>query len=146
MAVMAEGFQMAAASVRFSPQANTLRLTNLRNMISGDRWLPLEKLLSTDAADHVGATPAAPEYYGQLWALLMYIRSQPGYRQGLERMLADAAAGKLRAALNVPPAMGAGRAYNRAVSVPMFKHYIDADPAGFERGLRAYAQKLAKLG
>jgi hypothetical protein len=145
LAVLAEGFEMAAASVRFTPERNTLRQANLRNMISGGRWIALEKLLSTDAADHVDGSVTGPEYYGQLWALLAYIRSQPAYRGALERMLSDAARGKLRAALNVPKAMGTGRAYNQAVSVPMFEHYIDPASAEFEKRFRAYSRKLAKL-
>jgi hypothetical protein len=145
LAVLAEGFEMSGSSVRFTPGRNTLRQVNLRNMISGGRWLRLDELLSADASDYVTGAPTAPEHYGQAWALLTYIRSVPKYREGLERMLADAAAGKLRAAVNVPAATATGRRYNRAVSVPAFKHYIDPDPAGFEQAFRAYARKLAKL-
>ena len=146
LAVQAEGFKMTPTAVRFDPAGNTLRLVSLRNLISAGRWLALEKLLSTDAGDHVsGMSPAGPEYYAQLWALLMFIRSRPAYRAGLERMLADAAAGRLRKALGVPPIMGRGRAYNRAISVPAFQQYVDRHPAAFDRDFRAYARKLARL-
>ena len=75
----------------------------------------------------------------------MFIRSEPPYLAGLERMLADAAAGRLRAALRAPGAMGAGRTYNRSVSVPVFRMYIESDLPAFEERFRTFARKLAKL-
>ncbi|KKL74138.1 hypothetical protein LCGC14_2067900 [marine sediment metagenome] len=146
LCVQAEGFAMSATTVRLDPRLNTLRMANLRKVLSAGRWLALAKLLASDAADHIKAFPMrAPEYYGQLWALVMFIRSDPNYRAGLERMIADAQAGKFRKALGVPPIMGRGRSYNRAVSVPAFRHYIEADLATFEKRFKAYAKKLAKL-
>lgn len=143
LAVLAEGFNITATSVTFTPQRNALRQGDLRRaMVRGGGWPPLERLLSSDAADHAGESP---DYYGYLWALMLFVRSEPRYRAGLERMIADAAAGRLRRALRVPEQMGTGRTYNRAVSVPMFRHYIDDDLGGFEARFRAFARKLAKL-
>jgi len=146
LCVLAEGFMVQGSLVHFDPEANPMRLLDLRRAISGGRRMALSDLLSSDAGDHIrGSQARGPEYYGQLWALLRFIRSRSTYRAGLERMLRDAADGRLRQALNVPRLMGAGRSYNRAVSVPMFKHYIDADLPGFEARFRSYAKSLAKL-
>lgn len=146
LAVMSEGFELGSNSVRFAPTDNTGRQLDLRRAISSRRWLGMKRLLPTDAGDHMGPRPGAgPEYYGQLWALMLFIRSDQRYRAALERMIADAAAGKLRAALNVPAAMGSGRTYARAMGLPAFQHYIDPDLPGFEKRFLAYARKLAKL-
>ncbi len=146
LCVLAEGLTVQGSRVRFHPKRNPARLLDLRRAIAGGRWLDLVELLSTDAGDHItGAHGRGPEYYGHLWALLVFIRSRPEYRQGLERMLQDAAAGSLRDELEVPPIMGAGRSYARAIAVPAFKHYIDADLAGFEKRFRKFARELAKM-
>jgi len=146
LCVLAEGFGMSRSAVRFAPHSNSFRMANLRSLISAGRWQPLPELLATDAAERIYHSSAlAPEYYGQLWALLMYIRSRADYRAGLGRMLADAAAGRLRSALKAPPAMGRGRAYLRAIAVPAFRLYIEPDLPAFEKRLRSYAAALAKL-
>ena len=147
LAVLAEGYHTdwASKTVRFDPTANTLRLSGLREQLVGGRWIPLERLLSTDAGDYVGVERTGPEYYSQLWAMLLFIRSEPAYRDGLQRLLADAAGGTLRQKLRAPAEMGAGRTYNRSVSMPVFRHYIDADLEGFEKRCRQYALGLAHL-
>ena len=68
----------------------------------------------------------------------------------LRRMLADAESGRLDKALNAPPhAAGrfriGGRSYNRAVSEPLFRHYISGDLETFEREYFAFARDLAGL-
>lgn len=147
LAVSAEGFVMDAHAVRFDPQRNPLRLARLRSLISNGRWMKLQRLLATDAGDHIaaGSDEGGLTYYGQLWALMSYIRSVDRYRQGLERMVADAAGGTFRSTLNVPDRMGRGREYSRAVAIPAFRHYIDDDLDSFEKAFTAYARKLAKL-
>jgi len=146
LCVQAEGLTVQGPTVRFHPQRNPARLLDLRRAISHGRQIPLEKLLATDAADYVGGKPGtSPEYYGQLWALLLFIRSEPNYCAGLQRMLADAATGKLRKRLDIPPIMSGGRAYVRAIAVPAFKKYIAQDLAGFEGAFRVYAKQLAKM-
>ena len=146
LCVLAEGLTIQGSAVRFHPQWNPSRILDLRRAIANGRWIGLQKLVSTDAADYIsGKGQESPEYYGQLWALMLLIRSEPTYRAGLERMVADAAAGRLREQLDVPPIIGTGRAYARAIAVPAFKHYIEADLGGFEKRFGAYARTLAKL-
>ncbi len=146
LCTLAEGMTLAGTSVRFHPDRNVSRLLDLRRAIGGKSLIPLDRLLSTDAGDHIGkGHNVGPEYYGQLWALLNFIRSDPQTNAGLQRLLADAAAGRLRRELNVPRTLARGRDYNRAVSVPVFKHYIAKDLATFEQNFHAYARKLAKM-
>jgi hypothetical protein len=151
LCTMAEGHRIEGDSVLFTPEDNPTRFGGLRAAIVNDRWIRLEKLLSMDAVDAVqGGTERALGYYGQLWALAQFIRSNALYRVGMERMLADAVAGRFCVPMNVPaPALsqlrGDLRAYNRTVSEPLFRHYISSDLSGFERQYASFARKLAKL-
>ena len=137
-----EGYDLGARTVRFDAEQNLGRMTTLREALANGRWVPLRTLLPYDAGDFVARGQQAPECYAQLWALILFIRSEPNYRAGLERLLADAAAGRLHAAL---PTSAGGREYNQAVALPVFERYIDSDLRLFERRYRQYAEKLARL-
>jgi len=148
---LAEGHQTVGRAVRFTPTKNPSRFNALRSAIVNDRWYTIEELLPMDAGDVVTqGSEHAVGYYGQLWALAQFIQSRPQYREGLHRLMADAAAGKFDAALDLPPGALAklhkrGRTYNRTIGEPIFRHYISDDLAGFEKEYRAYAEKLARL-
>jgi hypothetical protein len=145
----AEGYEIQGRAVRFTPDRNVLRFNHLRSLISGGRWVALAELLPMDAGDIAGRpTEHAVGYYGQLWALALFIRSQPAYRAGMQRLMADAEQGTLHQALNLAPAELAAmrmrpKQYNQAVSVAMFRHYVSGDLEGFESNFKAYARRLA---
>lgn len=146
LATQMEGFDVYGnEAVRFNPDHNVLRPNDLRNAIASERWLGVPALLTTDPGEQIhGAPLTAPQYYGQVWALIMYIRSQPKYLQGFQRMIADARLGKLPG----PPMEAEARTggeYRRAIAVPVFRKYISDDLSGFEREFRKYASKLARI-
>ncbi|MCL2701189.1 MAG: hypothetical protein FWE88_05795 [Phycisphaerae bacterium] len=148
----AEGFQLYNDRVVFSPHYNTGRMANLQAAIVGNRLIPLSKLLTMHAGDAVGQSRPglAVEYYAQLWSLIMYIRGEPAWRAGMERMLADAAAGRLSEGLGQSPREWAamrqsGAAYFRTIGELTFRRYITDDLPAFEKGLRDYQRKLAGL-
>ena len=151
LCVTAEGYEIRGQNVAFTPDRNVPRFSNLRNAIIQGYWIPLRKLLRMHSMDAVGGyTEKAVGYYGQLWALVQFLRSQPKYRAGLERLLADAQASRLHLALNLPPKAlddlrRHGLAYNRVTSEPLFRHYISADLGEFERQYLVFAKHLAKL-
>ena len=151
LCVNAEGYSIHDGQVTFTPARNPSRFNDLRAAIVQGRWIPLKTLLPMDSGDAIGG-PAekAVGYYGQLWALVLFIRSQPQYRAGLAQLLDDAEAGRIDRALKAPPqAFGKlarrGRRYNRRLSVPIFRHYISKDIDGFEREYLSFAKKLAGL-
>jgi len=153
LAASAEGYQLDGLTVRFTPGRNPARFSDLRRGLVNDWWIPLEKLLAMDAGDALqGArTERAVVYYGQLWALVHLLRSDPAYADGFARLLADAEAGSLHQALRVPAdrlkqLRRHGRRYNRTVSASLFRHYVTDDLDGFERQYRAFARTLARLG
>jgi len=151
LATQAEGHRIQADSVLFTPADNPSRFSSLRSAIVNDRWVPLEDLLAMEPVEAMrGGTERAVGYYGQLWALVQFIRSDAGYRAGMQRLLGDARDGQLHVAMNVPASAlvqlkAAPQAYNRAVSVPLFKHYVSSDLAGFENRYADFAKKLARL-
>ncbi|MDP6633868.1 MAG: hypothetical protein QGG42_03140 [Phycisphaerae bacterium] len=150
--VLAEGHQLHKGSLVFTPKNNPGRITALRNAIVNNHWVEISKLLPMDAGDAVGTGIAekAVGYYGQVWALSMFIRSTPKYNEGMQRMIADAQDGQMHLVLGLTADALAklkryGRAYNKTVSVPLFKHYISADLKGFNAEYLAFARKLAGL-
>ncbi|MGB2820526.1 MAG: hypothetical protein WBF17_06060 [Phycisphaerae bacterium] len=152
LATLAEGYQIHGQAVRFTPQQNHSRFSDLRKAIVNDWWVPLERLLEMDGGDAVKLWPPGRGvgYYGQVWALGHFLRSDPAYAARRAQFLADAEAGLLHRALKLSPAALErlrlqGRTYNRTVSVPLFKHYITDDLAGFEKRYKAHARKLARL-
>jgi hypothetical protein len=146
--VLAEGHEFTRDAVRFRPEENPTRFNSLRSAILRDGWIPLRNLLAMDSTDAVSrGTEHAVGYYGQLWALALLLRDRPAYGEGLSRLLADAAAGTLHEAVGVPRhALDAiqrnGRAYNQAISEPLFRHYFSDDLDAFEREYLAYAKAL----
>jgi len=150
--VLAEGHQLNKGLLVFTPKNNPSRITALRNAIVNRHWVKTARLLPMDAGDAVGTGIAekAIGYYGQVWALSMFIRSVPAYNSGMQRMIADAESGRMHLAMGLDATAltklrRRGRAYNKTVSVPLFKHYISDDLDAFEAEYLAYARKLAGL-
>jgi len=150
--VLAEGHQVHKGSLVFTPKNNPARITALRNAIVNGHWIKTGQLLPMDAGDAVGTGVAekAVGYYGQVWALSMFIRSTPRYNKGMRRMISDAENGRMHSALGLTAeALTAlkrhGRAYNRTVSAPLFKHYISNDLAMFDTEYLAFSRNLAGL-
>jgi hypothetical protein len=151
LCVTAEGYNVHRDSVKFTPDRNTIRFTNLRKAIVQNYWIPLPQLLPMDGGDAVqGTTEAAVGYYGQLWALAYFLRTDPRYSSGYRKMLADAEAGKFHKAVGVPrhaldQLRRKGRIYNRVVSQKIFEYYITKDFEGFEKEYYAFAKRLTDL-
>jgi len=152
LATLCEGYGVNGAAVQFTPARNVARFTDLRKAMVNDWWIPLEKLLQMDGGDAVqlGAPERAVGYYGQVWALAVFLRSDPQYAAGRNRLIADAESGKLLDGLDgrvraIARQLTGTRTYNRQVALPLFKRYISDDLPGFERRYKAFAEKLAKL-
>ncbi|MBT3198601.1 MAG: hypothetical protein HN350_01675 [Phycisphaerales bacterium] len=150
--VLAEGHQMHKGTLRFTPGNNPGRITALRNAIVNSHWKTIDQLLPMDAGDAVGTgrIEKAVAYYGQVWSLAMFIRSQPIYNAGMQRMIADAQDGKIHNAMGLTAdalkkLKRRGRAYNRTIAAPIFEHYICDDLERFEREYMAFSRELAGL-
>lgn len=148
---MMEGHTVRRDTIVFTPVHNPSRHGSLRTAIINGHWIPIKRLLPMDAGDTVGGTPGkAVGYYGQVWALSLFLWSVPEYRAGVQRLIRDARDGRLHLALGWPEVAilrlrRMGRPYNRTVSEPLFKHYISDDVEAFDRDYLAFARKLAGL-
>ncbi len=149
--VTSEGYVIEQDRVRFTPDRNVMRFSNLRTAMVNGWWIPLDKLLPMDAGDMItGLTQKAVGYYGQLWALVGFIRSHDEYQKGLRRLLSDAETGNLHKALNVTEKdmremLRWGRAYNRFVSEKLFRYYFTDDLKGFDREFYQFSKRLVNL-
>lgn len=147
----AEGIEIYENSVRFTPDRNVQRYTDLRKAIIQRYWIKLEDLLPMDGGDAIsGPAHQATGYYGQVWSLSLYIKSKPGYREGFFQMLRDAQAGRLHEAVGLSSQEMArlhngGRGYNRRVSEQVFRHYITDDLVAFEKEWREFAKQLVDI-
>lgn len=148
LCTVAEGFRIDGNVVTFIPDENADRFTAMRDGLIRGSWIRLPELLAMDAGEAVAdRSRPAVQYYGQLWALALFIQSQPAYRAGLARMIADAQAGKFHRAAGLPRGdfeRVAGRAYNRRFSAPLFRDYISANLPAFEREYIAFARTLIR--
>jgi hypothetical protein len=152
LCTLAEGYEINGERVMFTPERNLGRFSDLRRALTQGTWIPLPRLLPMDAGHAIGGKmpEEAVGYYGQLWALARFLRSRPDLRAKLSRLLADAEAGRLYRAMDVPPEALAklrpmGRAYNQTISRPVFRFYIAQDLEAFAKEYRAYAMRLAEL-
>jgi hypothetical protein len=151
LCTQAEAHELQGGRVAFDPGRNLSRRGDLEGAIMRGFWVPLAELLPMDAGDAVGSSEQkAVGYYGQLWGLVRFLRSEAVYSAGLDRLLADAEAGRLHTALGVPAAALAelrarGRDYNKAVSLQLFRHYITGDLPAFEKRYKDFCYRLVGM-
>jgi hypothetical protein len=141
-----EGFVFRGDTIVFTPDRNVIRLADLRRSILADRWLTMEALLGAD----VGASLQERHddvlaVYGQWYALGVFLRTDPRYRDRWAKMLADAAAGRFVEVLGPQISSLPGSMYHRAAGVKLFRHYIDEDLGRFEKRFLASARNLARI-
>lgn len=147
----AEGYQLMGEGVLFTPDDNAPRINDLRQALLRGLWVPTNKLLPMASADILGKpVEQAVGYYGQLWAMSVYLRNDPRYRAGFARLLADAQAGQLGSSANLPADIlelhrRDPRLYNRTISEPVFRHYFTSDLDTFDREFRGFARRLINV-
>jgi hypothetical protein len=146
MATTAEGMTVSGDRVRFTPDANPLRQSDLRKTILRKQWAPLGLLLRTNPKQLVATGRGSPlGYYAQVWALIHWLRNSPELAPRLQRLLDDAAAGRFDQAVPARHLHLGGDVYNNAVALPLFRHYIGEDIEALDAAFRAHAEKLAGL-
>ena len=151
LCTQAEAFELQGDRVSFDPARNLSRRGDLEGALIRGFWIPTEDLLPMDAGDAVtGSERQAVGYYGQLWALVRFLRSDPTYSAGLDRLLADAEAGRFHEAIGLTPQAMAelrahGRGYNKAVSEKLFRHYVAGDVPAFEKRYKDFCYRLVGM-
>ncbi|MCD4825155.1 MAG: hypothetical protein K8S55_11150 [Phycisphaerae bacterium] len=131
LATTAEGFVLTQIRVRFTPGKNITRIVDLRQIILNDKWMSMKELLTTHTLKALGGGRIKGlGYYGQLYALMLFLRTDEIYRPRWQAMLADAVDGRLK---------------EKRDPVKQFKLYIAKDLDAFEAKYRTFAAKLAQL-
>lgn len=124
------GDDARGATVIFPDAHNPQRFTDLTKVFANNRWTPIDQILAMNAKDYLAkGQDYSLGWYGQVWALMQFLQSDPTYRRGLQKMLADAQDGR----------------FTRKLSRPLFEHYIQSDLKRFEREYKAFARGLVSL-
>jgi hypothetical protein len=84
----------------FHPEQNYRRFSALQRAFKNDQLIKVPALFSMHAGQVIGANQGRIDtYYAQLWSMVLFLQRSPAYAPRLKRLLADASAGKLTAAL-----------------------------------------------
>ncbi|MBN1943311.1 MAG: hypothetical protein JW849_08460 [Phycisphaerae bacterium] len=147
LATTAEGFILDRGTVRFTPDQNLMRLTDLRTAIIHGHWLDLPTLLTTNTAAvaRSGEQAKTVGYYGQLYALMSFLRHDETYGPKWRAMFHAAREGKFQEVLSRGQMQLRGMFYYQLVGRQLFEHYITTDLETFEADFLRYARQLVKL-
>jgi len=153
IATYMEGFRTdltAPGGRRMAPWANAERFDQLRTAHATGTLVSLEKLLtSTPGALIEVTTDGTLNYYAQVWALTHFLREGEGgrYRDGLSRLLIDAAEGRLSKTVQArigPQSMRLGAAIG--VGPLIFFAYFERDLELVDRQYRAFIADIVRVG
>jgi len=151
LCTVAEGIDLYNNTVLFTPEKNVHRYADLRKAIIQSYWVGLDDLLQMNGADAISRKPGqSTGYYGQLWSLILYIRSLGEYRSGFHQMLQDAQDGKLYETIgmtadDINPMRQNPESFSQQLSISAFRHYISKDMETFEEGWREFAYQLVDI-
>jgi hypothetical protein len=146
LATTMEGIGIHGNRVRFTPDFNAMRLSDLRTTFTRREWIPLGRLLQSNPKQIVASgRGSALGYYAQVYALMHWLRNTPRHAAGLQRMLDDAAGGQFGRIVPARHLQRRGDRYTAAVALPLFRHYIGHSIEALDTEFRAYAEDLAGL-
>jgi len=153
IAAYSEGFRWHPADRTlpvFLPWSNPERFDMLRTAVAEDRLTPLHELLLDRPQDLLRTVnDDALVYYAQVWALVHFLHEGAGakYRDGLARLLLDAAEGRLFPRLEARVGRRAARAtLGRRVGDALFKIYFNDDLAEADAEYRRFVQAATLPG
>ena len=153
IATYMEGYRECDRTLRFRPWDNPERLRTLQEAAREDRLFSMQELLTRTpqsflekSKDHLLI------YYAQVWAMTHFLVEGTGgrYRSSLERILHDAAGGKLTRRLRNYIAVSAQSAEVSAgrprLGPAAVLAYFHDDPAAFERQYLDFIDRLVNMG
>ncbi|MFN0131893.1 MAG: hypothetical protein ACKVW3_05100 [Phycisphaerales bacterium] len=152
VATYMEGFvpTVAGAAPIMAPWANPERFDQLRSAFESGSLIPLQRLITVAPRELIAAGGnEALTYYGQVWALIHFLREGGNgmageHRQQLMNLVADTAAGRMRryvearAARRIPAATPTDR-----LGAEVFRAYFGPDLAAADREFRVFVASIA---
>jgi hypothetical protein len=121
---------------------NPNRLSSLRIGASAGKLLPLEELAGMHAGQVVnGPSAGISAFYGESWAFARFLLSQENgkYRPRLQRLLTDAAAGRLEGVIARPTD---AVFWHPSSAKPLLERYLQVDLKTLDGEFRAYVEAL----
>lgn len=152
IATYMEGHRWQGGSPKFLPWANVERFDRIRDMASKKQLLSLQDLLAANSdrliAGGGGNASVGLTYYAQLWALIHFLNEGENgkYHDALQRVVTDAAAGKLGQTVFAKLGSQANRPLARAVGPSVFLAYFDTDIGRVNIEYQAFVAKIAATG
>ena len=128
---------------RWDLTANANRIRGLRNAVKSKSIIDLRRLIAMHAGQVVnGSSFQVEAFYAQNWAFARFLwDAEDGrYRPALQRLLADAAAGRLyRDGINRQPG---STEWDPASAAPLLERYLEMPLPEIEQAYSAYIRKI----
>lgn len=131
---------------RWNLSVNYNRIDKLRAAVAANDLWPLEELISMHAGQVISLpTERIEAFYAQNWAFARFLweGEQGHFRPAFQRMLQDAAAGRLPEHLIVG---GGGATWRPSAVKPLLEHYLQLPMAEIDRRFQAYVHFIATDG
>jgi hypothetical protein len=147
----AEGFRWnprSPAEPVFLPWANVERFDQLRRAAERRELMPLGQLLSERPQELLRVSGESTlTYYAECWALVHYMLADPARRAALDRMLADAGAGRMASRVRERFGDRAVRSIAlRRSGIELWQVYVGADLAAEEEAFSAFLERVVRPG
>lgn len=153
IAAYMEGFRWrsdAPELPQFLPWFNVERFDQLRYAAWRRNLIPLDQLLSSSPQELIDTTTSGTlTYYAQVWSLVHFLREGEGgkYRPAFERLLADAASGRMLQQVQAHAGPRAARdALVRRRGPAVFQTYFSDDLAAANAEYQAFLATLTARG
>ncbi|MCE2883100.1 MAG: DUF1570 domain-containing protein [Planctomycetaceae bacterium] len=137
----------------FIPWRNVERFSELRELVSRERFVPLEELVEGTPQDYLrDGRRTLLGYYAQVWALVHFLNEGEGgrYRKGLERLLRDAVDGRIASTIWESSRAGTRNerrmAIGRQVGPAVLREYFGDDLGRMGAEYRAFVDKIVARG
>jgi hypothetical protein len=150
MATYMEGYRFDGDQAVFHPWANTERFNELREAEAAYELLSLEDLISSSPLERM-QLPSRGEltYYAPVWALTHFLLEGDGgrHRPALERLLQDAAAGRIPDRLvEAFGTRAAVLATRKDRDSAIFRAYFGTDLDALDDAYRAFVRRVVAPG
>jgi hypothetical protein len=145
LACLFEQVQWEGDLPRWDLSANESRLLSLRSAVAGANLYPLAQLVRMHAGQVVGKPgPKIEAFYAESWAFARFLCDGDNgrNRQALQRMLSDAAHGRLFS--DNSQSLTDGPLWDPSTAKPMLEHYLGWTLPEIERAFGSYVNHLAE--
>ncbi len=150
MATYMEGHRWVGVGPRFSAWANVERFDRLREAAGADRVIPLSRLVEMRPQDEMArGGDGALDFYAHAWAAVHFLREgEDGrFREPLETLLDDAAAGRMRVVVESSHGRAvARRAIGARVGDEVFEAYFGTSPEALDASFERFVREVVRTG